>query len=332
MAISKVFLWLGSIVLVIAAEIPVQSGHSWQEFKAIHEKSYSDEAEELYRKTIFEKNVAKISEHNERFEAGLESYQMGVNHFTDKLLSEVIGGGILPEGLDWAKENEEDEFDWISIPEEVDWRTEKGVVTPVKDQGKCGSCWAFSTTGSLEGQLKLRKNITVSLSESQLVDCSRYNLGCSGGRVSWAFSSIKETGIESEADYPYVAEQKECRFDASKVVAHVQGYQAVNRFFPSEKKLTQAIATVGPISVAIYANDNFINYKRGVFYDKFCFQIRQNHAVLAVGYGHDKSTGLDFYIVKNSWSASWGENGYVRMVRNKWNRCGIASQTGYPLV
>jgi len=323
-------LLLGLAALASASSISEEANFKWAQFKDIQGKSYENEEEEVYRRSIFEKNLADIVEHNEKFTKGLVTYSKAVNQFTDMDITEVIGGGLLAPNFTM-----EEVYIPGSQPQSSsrDWRSVSGVVTPVKNQGSCGSCWAFATTGTLEGQWALKKRRSVSLSEQQLVDCSRRygNNGCHGGLMPNAYKYIHDAGgIESEASYPYRARDMTCYFDRRKAVATVSGYRNIPR--GDEHSLTDAVDHVGPVAVAIMVTANFQSYHSGVFVDHTCNSQQLNHGVLVVGFGHDARSGLDYYIVKNSWGPNFGERGYIRMARNYHNMCGIVTLASYPVV
>jgi len=214
-----------------------------------------------------------------------------------------------------------------AAPTSVDWRT-SNAVTPIKDQGQCGSCWAFSTTGSVEGALVLQggKALT-SLSEQQLVDCSQAegNQGCNGGLMDYGFQYIIDNkGICTEAAYPYTAKDGTCKKTCEKV-ATITGFKDIPQ--GDENSLYNAVGTIGPVSVAIEADQTGFQFYSGGVFDGTC-GTALDHGVLAVGYGVD-TTGKNYWIVKNSWGTSWGETGYIRMIRGK-NQCGIALAASYP--
>jgi len=193
-----------------------------------------------------------------------------------------------------------------TIPDSVDWRT-SGAVTPVKDQGQCGSCWAFSATGALEGRYFIKNNKLISLSEQQLVDCSTSlgNQGCNGGEMYLAFQYAQSSALETETDYPYEAVDDTCRFSQPKGKVADKGFTRVAK--NSMDALKAAIAA-GPVSVAIEADTMvFQFYSGGILNSKSC-GTNLDHGVLAVGYG--KQGTQEYYIVKNSWGAGWGDNGY----------------------
>jgi len=304
----------------------------WNEFKQTHGKSYSTSEEEIARFNIFIENQRQIDAHNEEFKAGHHTFEVGMNQFGDMTNEEFHSqmNGFVQSNKPAASSIFHAAV--TDIPDSVDWRP-KGYVTPVKNQGQCGSCWAFSATGSLEGQHFKKSGKLVSLSEQNLVDCStkQGNQGCQGGLMDQAFAYIKSNnGIDTEDSYPYQARNGQCRFNAANVGATDTGFTDIKT--GDESDLTNAIATVGPISVAIDASKiTFQFYKKGVYYAARCSSTNLDHGVLAVGYGAT-SDGTKYYIVKNSWAASWGDQGYILMSRDKNNNCGIATNASYPLV
>jgi len=211
-----------------------------------------------------------------------------------------------------------------SVPASVDWTTQ-GAVTPVKDQGQCGSCWAFSTTGSVEGAEFIATGTLKSFSEQQLVDCStaQGNMGCNGGLMDYAFTYIESNPLELESDYPYKAVDGTCKYVTSKGVGKVSSFVDVT---PKNADQLKAAIALGPVSVAIEADRAvFQSYTSGVITSRLC-GTSLDHGVLAVGYGTE--SGQDYFLVKNSWGSSWGDNGYVKIGTN--NVCGILQQPSYP--
>ena len=196
----------------------------------------------------------------------------------------------------------------------VDWR-QAGIVGPVKSQGKCGSCWSFSTTGPIEEHYKLKYGNDIVLSEQQLVDCSwpYGNNGCDGGLFANGYAYAKQFGLVLNSTYPYMAADQNCSYDASEVVVRVQGTIAAYR---TPEGLKQALAN-GPASISLHADfDPFLNYKSGIFDYPEC-PTDVDHAVHAVGWGREtnQTTGItkDYFIVRNSGGPAWGEQGYIRI-------------------
>ena len=229
------------------------------------------------------------------------------------------------------------------LPGQVDWR-DQGVVSGVKNQGHCGSCWTFSTTGALEAHhaIKYKNWRTSELSEQQLLDCGNDfdNHACSGGLPSHAFEYIKYAGgLSKEFFYPYRAEgtgdNSKCQFDASSDKGKI-GAMTIRSFNITEgdeESLERIVATVGPVSVAFQVVDDFRLYKRGIYSTEKCQAGPKdvNHAVLIVGYGTEPDVGRPYWIVKNSWGNDWGEDGYFKIARGR-NMCGIATCASYPIL
>ncbi|KAH8486816.1 hypothetical protein H0E87_025715 [Populus deltoides] len=217
------------------------------------------------------------------------------------------------------------------VPASIDWR-KKGAVTPVKDQGKCGSCWAFSTIVAVEGINFIKTNKLISLSEQELVDCNtRENHGCNGGLMDYAFEFItKQKGITTEANYPYRAQDGHCdAIKANQPAVSIDGHEDVPH--NNENALLKAVANQ-PVSVAIDAGgSDFQFYSEGVFTGECGKEL--DHGVAIVGYGTTVD-GTKYWIVRNSWGPEWGEKGYIRMQRGISDRrglCGIAMEASYPI-
>jgi C1A family cysteine protease len=215
------------------------------------------------------------------------------------------------------------------LPASVDWVAE-GKVTPVKNQGMCGSCWSFSTTGSVEGALAIATGKLTSLSEEDLVQCNNVtDSGCNGGLMDNAFKWIEKNGIASESSYPYSSGTGITGIcTASKATAKITGFTDVAS--NDEDALKSAVAK-GPVSIAIEADKGaFQHYKSGVLNSPFCGK-QLDHGVLIVGYGeYDGLFGKQqYWKVKNSWGPSWGESGYIRMHMGN-NMCGLATQPSFP--
>lgn len=307
----------------------------WTAFKIEHGRQY-DAPEEHGRKKIFVENLKIIERHNYLHSKGQKSFTLGINQFADMDNAEFVK--LMNGYHGHVKRNRNNATTYLSpniemtLPDTVDWRT-KGYVTPVKDQGHCGSCWSFSSTGALEGQHFRKTGKLVSLSEQNLVDCSESfgNHGCEGGLMDNSFKYIKSNGgIDTEDSYPYEAKEEKCRYNPDTSGATDSGFVDLPK--GDESKLQEAVATVGPISVAIDAgHTSFQLYKSGVYDEPDCSSENLDHGVLTVGYG--SQDGQDYWLVKNSWGADkWGEKGYIKMSRNKSNQCGIATAASYPLV
>ncbi|XP_055297310.1 procathepsin L-like [Sitodiplosis mosellana] len=289
---------------------------------------------------VFVDHKHKIDEHNLHYENGIVPFKMGLNKYSDLTHEEFV------ERMSRHKPNiheiDTDDkssifvaFDDFQLPTSVDWR-EKGAVTVVKDQGFCGSSWAFSAIGSVESQYALKTGRLLSLSEQNLIDCSGiYGTdGCTGGLPEQAFKYIHDHGIFTEEAYSYDGHDHDyCKLTVrgvKKPNVTVHGFTRISS--GNEEDLQKALAIHGPISVSIDAkHHSFNNYAEGIWHEPNCSKhdADLNHAVLLVGFGTDEYD-RDYYILKNSWSSSWGENGYFRMSRNQMNYCGVASMAVFP--
>ncbi|XP_037398062.1 procathepsin L-like isoform X2 [Pygocentrus nattereri] len=307
--------------------------HTW---KLKFGKHYGSMDEESRRKMTWLDNRKLILEHNLLADQGLRSYRLGMNHFADmdNLEYQAMFKGSL-RSFNGTKAHKTTTFlqevGGAALPGSVDWR-EKGAVTEVKNQFTCDSCWAFSATGALEGQMFKKTGTLVSLSEQQLVDCSFGvgSNGCGGGWPSQAFQYVMQSrGLQTEKSYRYENMEGKCRFDPLRAYATCLTYKNVTS--GDEANLQHIVASIGPVSVGIdISRHTFQLYESGVYDDQYCSDIHLNHAVLVVGYGTEEEQ--EYWLVKNSWGVTWGEGGYIKMSRNKNNQCGIATDAVYPEV
>jgi len=211
----------------------------------------------------------------------------------------------------------------------IDWR-KKGACNPIQDQGQCGSCWAFSAIQAQESQYFICYGKLQKLSEQNLIDCDTTSAGCNGGLMENAYDYvIQHQGgkFMLQADYPYKAMTGTCRFDPAKAVSKIIGYTNVKE--GSEKDLATKVANIGPAAIAIDASHvSFQLYRSGIYDEPSCSPENLDHGVGCVGYGTEN--GIAYWIVRNSWGPEWGEEGYIRMVKDKNNQCGEASAAVIP--
>jgi C1A family cysteine protease len=297
----KAFLLISLCVFAATASF-VDVTPLWEAWKYKHMRTYS-ETEEALRFAIFSDNHHKIMKWNaEHYEP-----KLAINQFADLTATEFkatyTGCGFYESNPDQAHILEEEDIG--SLPTSVDWRN-KGAVTPVKDQGQCGSCWAFSTTGVIEGHYFIKNNELLSFSEQQIVDCDTgTDQGCNGGWPYLAIQYAAKNGLEVESDYPYTAQDGKCKYNKQKAKQVATDYKYVT---PKSVNALKTALVDQPVSILIEADqDVFQFYSSGVI--KANCGANLDHAVLAVGY---KKVGvLEAWIVKNSWGTSWGDSGYV---------------------
>merc|ERR1711907_600014 len=298
----------------------------WQAFVKEHSKTYSPH-EVMGRYAVFKDNLDFIVDHNKNHAERL-GYTAGVNEFADMTNAEFKRQMTGLNALQNKKQENVELLNTDNLAASVDWTT-KNAVTPVKNQGQCGSCWAFSTTGSVEGINAIKTGKLESFSEQELVSCagSYGNQGCNGGLMDNGFKYIMSKGDVLESKYPYTGKTGTCIQSKVKSVVKVTGFKDVPA--SNEAQLMAAVAQQ-PVSVAIEADQSgFQFYKSGVFSGKCGTKL--DHGVLTVGYG--TQDGKAYWKVKNSWGTSWGQKGYILMARNisnKHGQCGIAMQPSYP--
>ena len=312
--------------------------HPFINFFITYNKFYDSFPILLDKLETFHNNIDYINYHNKFSNA---SYTLGITPFTDLTnieYKQYIGlSGRSDTSYKLGAKNmcTKQEKESGSYPVAVDWRT-KNAVTPVKDQGQCGSCWSFSTSGAVEGIYAIKSGSLVSLSEQQMVDCSYSygNHGCNGGLMEDAFTYVHDNGLSAELDYPYTATSS--RFSSCKSFTPVTYIDGCVMVMSNELELTYAVSRQ-PVSVSIEADSkSFQLYKSGVYDNPDC-GTTLDHGVLAVGYGTDSDTGKDYWLVKNSWSTGWGDEGYIKIARNSvatstQGQCGIAMDASYPVL
>ncbi|XP_074489068.1 pro-cathepsin H [Sebastes fasciatus] len=301
----------------------------------LHFKSWMTQHNRVYsvqeydeRLQIFSENKRRIDRHNE----GNHTFTMRLNQFSDMTFSEFRKSFLWSEPQNCSATKGNHLSSDGPYPDSIDWRKKGNYVTDVKNQGPCGSCWTFSTTGCLESVTAIATGKLVPLSEQQLVDCANdfNNHGCNGGLPSQAFEYIMyNKGLMTEKDYPYTAFGAVCVYKPELAAAFVK--EVVNITAYDEMGMVDAVATRNPVSLAFEVTSDFMHYFQGVYTSTECHQTtdKVNHAVLAVGYGQEN--GTPYWIVKNSWGSSWGTGGYFFIERGK-NMCGLAACSSFPVV
>ncbi|KAK7263740.1 hypothetical protein RJT34_31336 [Clitoria ternatea] len=327
------FLWLGLWAFQVTCRTLQDASmyEKHQQWMIRYGKVYKDPQEREKRFNIFKDNVNYIEASNS---VANKQYNLGINQFADLTNEEFIASRNRFKGHMCSSITKTATFKYenvTALPSSIDWR-QKGAVTPIKDQGQCGCCWAFSAVAATEGIHKLSTGKLTSLSEQELVDCdiNGVDQGCEGGLMDDAFKFIIQNhGLNTEANYPYKGVDGKCNAnEEGNHAATITGYEDVPT--NNEKALQKAVANQ-PVSVAIDASgSDFQFYKSGVFTGSCGTEL--DHGVTAVGYGVSDD-GTEYWLVKNSWGTTWGEEGYIRMQRGvdaAEGLCGIAMEASYP--
>ncbi|CAG4983240.1 unnamed protein product [Parnassius apollo] len=304
---------------------------AFNSFKKHYNKKHGKHEHEM-RKAIFKENWRRIVDHNKKN----LGYKLEVNAFADRSEEELAYlTGTRPSGpqamgtIPFPHSEKELKAMEEEIPLNYDMRQD-GVISPVKNQGECGSCWAFSTTAAVEGALaRSNGGRNIDLSEQSLVDCAwDHNMGCDGGILDEAFKYITINGIPSQREYgPYLQQDGYCKLENMTQVYSIKGFAKVPSL--SESALKVALLKYGPVTVGIYAGRNMKFYSSGIFYDIDCSKKMLNHGVTVVGYG--VRDGTNYWIIKNSWGEDWGEDGYI-LVSTVNDNCNVMSEAYYPIV
>lgn len=322
------FILFSLLSLVTSNKIPNENDNmfnSYVDYLNNYNKCYSDNDFWLHY-NVYRDNVNYINNHNNKS----TTYKLGINKFTDMSRKE-FGSTYLSNCYYSPEKHCVNQSRLLDIPDSVDWRA-NGWVTDVKDQRQCGSCWAFSAIGAIEGYHANVTNNLVSLSEQNLLDCS-YGFGCEGCNGGWPEAAmryvINQSGVDTDKSYPYKAmDGDSCLYNKTKRGGIIHTTHNITKGDTNE--LLNSLARIGPISIAIDAEEDFQFYSSGVFNSTTCSSEELDHAVLAVGYG--KTTdNRKFLIVKNSWGKDWGMDGYIYMSLDIPNMCGVSSVASYPL-
>lgn len=277
--------------------------------------------EYYFRLGLFLSHCKYLQSYNKR--PGL-TFRLAVNKFACTTLSEyksILGLQFTGNNPNQRQPTTKSKYE---VPDSFDWR-DKNVVNAIRDQGKCGSCWSFSAIATSESAYAISTGNLLTFSEQNLIDCTTNCYGCNGGEPNAAINYVikhQNGQFNSCNTYPYTGEDGKCSFDPKKSIGKITSYISVEQY--NENDLKEKVAQYGVASCCIAAgNIPFMSYQSGILDNHECFASFLDHAVACVGYGTEN--GIDYWIVRNSWGTNWGEDGYVRMKRNDYNQCGIAS-------
>jgi cathepsin F len=300
-------------LLAVAAASPEAL---FKDFEAKFNKVYSSVEERAYRLAVFTENFASIAVMRAADTSATYSH---LTPLADWTVEEFAARNTLQVASD-PEAPVAPTLDTSNLPASYDWRTQ-GAVTPVKNQGQCGSCWAFATVANIEGVNFIANKQLTSLSEQELVDCDKTDHGCGGGLPTNALKYLKTNSIgeETETSYPYSGRNGQCQATKASEKVFVSGYQVVNG--TDEDQLAAALVKYGPLAIGINASP--MQWYHGGIADPFTFLCNPkalDHGVAIVGFGEEE--GKKYWIIKNSWGEVWGEKGYYRIIRGK-GKCGL---------
>lgn len=310
-------------------------GEEFAVWESTYEKAYEGKGERNARFAIWEENREKVIAHNAEAAAGKYSFTLELNHLAD-LTNPEYKQMMLGYSASFARDATDYTPKMGAAPDSWDWRDTANIVNPVKNQGSCGSCWAFSAVATMEGAYNKKTGKLTSFSEQELVDCVNDGANtCSvGGEMYQGVEYGVQNGMMLESDYSYKGTSgNKCALDSSKVVTKFAGYSNITS--GDEAALKEAAYAQPIVSVGIDASSFWFQLYFGGVYDHSGCKNQADeldHGVAVVGYGNDSSSGKDFWLVRNSWGASWGMKGYIKMVRNKDNQCGVATQACFATV
>jgi C1A family cysteine protease len=313
----------------LAAHEPVEQEiqDAFKKWKEGRKRLYNNGKEEDNRLRIFADNYKMVK----KMQSENRTYEVELNKFAD-MSTEEFASTYLGTRPPTMRSNNEQllEATTATLPASVDWRT-RNAVTPIKNQGSCGSCWSFSAIGALESLYAIKYGILKSFSEQQLVDCSGSygTYACNGGIMTAAFKYTRDYGVELGSVYPYTGAKGTCKFDKTKVVFKNTAWVSVT---PNNNVQLAAAVATRPVSAAVQADASVFQFYKGGIIDGTACGTSLNHGIIIVGYGSEN--GKDFWIIRNSWGTSWGEAGYVRIAKssstNSAGVCGIAMMASYP--
>jgi cathepsin H len=331
---------LGGPVIDIVEKISELKAAKFQKFLTKHNLFFPDAKEKAKRLSIFAKNLDRIDELNAK-KAGGEDVQFGENQFTHLTFEEFNAMMLFPSTFNASAHNKHvakpnlgriqnvnrtagfhSRHKRQSLPTSMDWR-QYGVIPPVRNQGGCGSCWAFTSAGVSEISYALQFGTIPDFAEQELVNCATANYGCNGGWVDTTLDYMKTNGLHYEPSMPYSGTDGTCPSSISGGKLTIYDYDDLTGY--TEEQMKEYLYWYGPFSCGFGVGDAFQHYVSGVFNPSSCPGV--NHVMIVVGYG--TSGGVPYWLIRNSWSTGWGESGYVKVVRNV-NKCGVATMNYSP--